>query len=96
MVEFWFRLSTGRESGGNGGAGLAKFLNQLNVPTLVAVMVMGGGNWLETRSASRLNEREIERAIEEVHQLYPRLNEAIERQKRMQESLNALKVGGDR
>lgn len=79
------------ENGGSSGnSGMAKLLSQLNLPTLVAVLVMSGGNLWETRSGNDFNAKELERAIEEIHQLYPRLNEAIERQKRMQDSLDQL------
>lgn len=75
---------------GNQTAGLAKLLNQLNLPTLMAILVATGGNWWETKVGNDLNVREIERAIEEVHQLYPKLNEAIDRQRQIQQQINEI------
>lgn len=75
----------------NGTTGLAKLLNQLNLPTLVLILLMQGGNLWETKSGNQFNAAELERAIREVHDLYPKLEEAIRRQQRMQETLDQLK-----
>ena len=67
----------------------------VNWATVVLVAITGGGNWLATKSSSDLNTKEIERATEEIHALYPKLNEAIERQKQMQESLDKILARAD-
>lgn len=63
----------------------------INWATVVLVIVTGGGNWLQTKAGNDFNEAEIRRATQEIHDLYPKLEEAIARQKRMQESLDKLK-----
>jgi hypothetical protein len=70
----------------NGSNALANALNQLNLPTLAMIMLMGGGNWLATKSTGDLNYHEIQRAATEVHDLYPRLMEALRNQNEMMES----------
>jgi hypothetical protein len=70
----------------NGSALLANVLNQLNLPTLAIIMLMGGGNWLATKSTGDLNHHEIQRAATEVHDLYPRLMEALRNQNEMMAS----------
>jgi hypothetical protein len=70
----------------NGSTALANVLNQLNLPTLAMIMLMGGGNWLATKSTGDLNYHEIQRATTEVHDLYPRLMEALRNQNEMMES----------
>ena len=70
----------------NGSNALANALNQLNLPTLAMIMLMGGGNWLATKSTGDLNYHEIQRATTEVHDLYPRLMEALRNHTEMMES----------
>ena len=67
----------------NGSKALANVLDQLNLPTLAMIMLMGGGNWLATKSTGDLNHHEIQRAATEVHDLYPRLMEALRNQNAM-------------
>ena len=75
------------ENGNNPSSNaLANVLNQLNLPTLAMVMLMGGGNWLATKSTGDLNYHEIQRAATEIHDLYPRLMEALRNQNVMMES----------
>lgn len=76
------------EQHGNSTSALAKLLNQLNLPTIGMIVLMGGGNWLQTKAGADFNAQEIERATREIHDLYPRLQEAIERQKKIQETLD--------
>lgn len=64
----------------NGNTALAKILHQLNVPTLLTVMLMGGGNLFQGLRSSASNHEELERAIREVHQLYAKLDETEQRQ----------------
>lgn len=71
---------------------LAGLLNKLDLPTLGLIVLMGGGNWLQTKAGNDFNAQEIERATREIHDLYPRLSEAIERQKKIQETLDRLKA----
>lgn len=62
----------------------------INWATVVLVIVTGGGNWLETKAGNNFNAEEIKRATQEIHDLYPRIAEAIDRQKRLQETLDSL------
>lgn len=70
---------------------LAGLLNKLDLPTIGMIVLMGGGNWLTTKAGNDFNAQEIERATREIHDLYPKLQEAIDRQKQMQESIDRLK-----
>lgn len=63
----------------------------LNWATVVLVAITGGGNLWATKAGNDFNAQEIERATREIHDLYPRLTEAIDRQKRIQETLDQLK-----
>lgn len=64
----------------NNNSALAKLLNQLNVPTLAAILLMGGGNFFQGVQSSAANHEEIERAIREVHQLYGKIDQHEDRQ----------------
>jgi ABC-type phosphate transport system auxiliary subunit len=80
----------------NGSTVLAKLLNQLNLPTLAMILLMGGGNLFQGAQSSQENHREIDRAIQEVHQLYEKLDETERRQLKalanQQEILEALRA----
>ena len=76
----------------NNSGGIAKLLNQLNLPALVLVLLLSGTNLLETKSGNDFNAHEIERATAEIHELYPKLNEAIRNQADMKRSLEALEA----
>jgi hypothetical protein len=67
--------------------------NWVKLATLVLIAISGGGNFLATKSTAEFNSAEIQRATHEIHDLYPKLDEAIRRQQRMQESLDRL-LGG--
>lgn len=66
--------------GGNGSQGLAKLLNQLNLPTLALILLLQGSNLWETKSGNNFNAAEMDRAIREVHQLYEKLMDYEKRQ----------------
>ena len=72
--------------------GITKVLNQLNLPTLVLVLLLSGTNLLETKNSADFNAQEIARAVAEIHELYPRLNEAIRNQADLKRSLEALEA----
>lgn len=78
-------------AGENKTNALAALLNKLDLPTIAMIVLMGGGNWLQTKASTEFNAHEIQRATQEIHDLYPKLQEAIDRQKRIQESLDRLK-----
>lgn len=63
------------------GTALARFLNQLDLPTLLMVMLMGGGNFLVTKEDGRLTRDEAIRVSKEVHELYDALSRFETRQK---------------
>ena len=67
----------------NGANALAKLLNQLNVPTLLAVTLFGGGNFLATKSVSEEQRYDILKGIREIHDLHAALNDFESRQKQL-------------
>lgn len=71
----------GQKNSGNGTTALAKLLNQLNVPTLLAVMLFGGGNFLATKEDGRLTRDEQVKVVGEVHDLHNALEQFEARQK---------------
>jgi hypothetical protein len=82
--------------GSNGGKLLALATGGdtwVKLATLVLIAISGGGNFLATKSTADFNASEIERATREIHELYPKIEEALKRQQRMQESLDRL-LGG--
>jgi hypothetical protein len=62
------------------GSGLAKFLNQLNGPTLIAIVAMGGGNFLATKTSSDEQRQVVFRQIRDLHDA---LDEFEQRQKQI-------------
>lgn len=81
---------------GNGLGGLLSTLASsgdkgIQLVILGLIAFTGGGNWWETRVGNELNAKEIERAIQEIHDLYPKLNEAIGNQREMLRDIEALK-----
>ena len=69
---------------------LAKLLNQLNLPALVLILVMQGGNLWETKIGNDFNAEEFVRATKEIHQLYEKLSDYEKRQTLMLEMLRNL------
>ena len=61
----------------NGTGALAKFLNGLNPTTLIAILLMGGGNLFTTKQGND----EIEKAIRQVKDLHEALEETDKRQR---------------
>jgi hypothetical protein len=59
--------------------------------TLVGVVVAGGGNLFATKNAERLNEREAQQAIREIHELHTAIDSALDRQKEMLEYIRDQK-----
>ena len=69
------------EANGKNGVSLAKMLNQLNLPTLIAVSIFGGGNWLATKEDGRLTRDEARHVISQVNDLHQALDDFERRQK---------------
>lgn len=63
----------------------------INWTMIALIVISGGGNFLATENRTSINQREIERAITEIHDLYPKLEEAIARQKQLQTTINDIK-----
>lgn len=78
------------KSNGNGTTALAKLLNQLNVPTLLAVMFFGGGNWLKTNEDGHLTREESQRVSREIHELHNAMGDFEKRQKNTLENQNQI------
>lgn len=55
------------------------------------VVLLGGGNLIATRDSDTHRQREVDKAITEVHELFDELKPAIERQKEMLEILQRNK-----
>ena len=72
-----------KENGGNATGGLAKILNQLNLPTLGMIMLMGGGNFFATKTSSEESRSDTLRAVREIHDLHAALDDFEERQKQI-------------
>lgn len=61
--------------------GIAKMLGQLNMPTLIVILLSGGGNWFATKQTSDESRHETDRAITEIHELHKALIDFENRQK---------------
>lgn len=59
----------------------AKLLNQLNVPTLATVLLVGGSNFFTTKTTSEEQRAETLRAVREIHELHAALDDFEKRQK---------------
>jgi ABC-type oligopeptide transport system ATPase subunit len=66
---------------GNGTSALAKLLNQLNLPTLGLILLMGGGNWFTTKATSDEQRQEIHKAVRQINDLHDSITEFEVRQK---------------
>jgi methyl-accepting chemotaxis protein len=79
---------------GNGSStsALAKLLNQLNLPTLGLILLMGGGNWFTTKATSDEQREEIHKAVRQINDLHEAISEFEVRQRdeisKATESLN--------
>ena len=67
----------------NGSSALAKLLNQINLPTLAMILLMGGGNLFATKDDGRLTREEAQRVVSQVRDLHNALDEFEQRQKQM-------------
>jgi hypothetical protein len=75
----------GANASGNGNAknaALAKLLNQLNIPTLVLILLTGGGNFFQGVQLGQEGHEERDRALREIHQLYGRISDFEDRQQK--------------
>jgi hypothetical protein len=64
--------------------------------TLALVVVSGGGNLLATHKAEQSTNKELDRAIAEIHQIHDAYMESVQRQKQMQQALEKLSTLNDR
>jgi hypothetical protein len=69
--------------------------NWVKLATIGLIILSGGGNWLATWRTGDENRQEVNQAINEVHQLYNQLNNSMDRQrdildtvKRLEQKLN--------
>jgi hypothetical protein len=58
---------------------------------MALVVVAGGGNLWNTSNSNRISQEEIERALNEVHQLHDMLQPTLDRQKQMAEEITTIK-----
>lgn len=65
--------------------------NWVKLGTLALVAISGGGNFFATTKTGGLNAEEIHRTTQEIHELYDAINTSLERQKRIEQSLNEVK-----
>jgi vacuolar-type H+-ATPase subunit I/STV1 len=73
---------SGGKNGANGTAALVKLVKQLDLPTLLAVVLMGGGNWFTTQKNSTDREQQIDQSIKQIHELHDALEETEKRQRK--------------
>jgi pyoverdine/dityrosine biosynthesis protein Dit1 len=64
----------------NNSTALVKILNQINVPTLLAIFLFGGGNIFQGQQISKESHDDVERAVREIHQLFNKIEEFEQRQ----------------
>lgn len=65
----------------NSSTMLAKLLNQLNLPTLAMILLMGGGNWFATKEDGRLTREDAQRVVNQIRDLHNALDGFESRQK---------------
>lgn len=68
---------------GNSTSALAKLLNQINLPTLAMILLMGGGNIFATKDDGRLTREEAQRVVSQVRDMHNALDDFENRQKQM-------------
>lgn len=69
------------KANGNSTTALARLINQINIPTLLAIMFFGGGNLLTTNEDGRLTREESQRVSREVHELHNAMADFEKRQR---------------
>lgn len=74
----------------NGSNAMAKALTQLNLPTLAAIFLMGGGNFFTTKSTSEEQREDTLKAVREIHDLHAALDDFEKRQKALLEGNASL------
>lgn len=66
----------------NSGNGLSKLdLKNLNWPTVILILITGGGNFLATQQNSSQRQYQVDRAIEQIRDLHGALDETQKRQR---------------
>lgn len=65
--------------------------NWIKLITIVLIALSGGGNFFATREASRLNEHEVNRALREIHDVHGVMDEALSRQKHLEQILEEIR-----
>jgi hypothetical protein len=58
--------------------------------TLALVVITGGGNLFATKQAASVTDSELNRAVEEIHQLHAELTASMDRQKQMYQMIEQL------
>ena len=75
-------MSNGDASAPSGKNGLSmEALKSLNWPTVILILVTGGGNFLATQNNSSQRQYQVDRAIEQVRELHQALDETDRRQR---------------
>jgi hypothetical protein len=64
----------------NGTAALVKLLKQVDLPTLLVVVLFGGGNLFSTQKNSTDREHQIELALKQIRELHDAMDETEQRQ----------------
>jgi hypothetical protein len=66
----------------NGGKNaIVEALSQMNVPTILLILLSGGGNVLFTDKSGRQTDAELTQSIRQIHQLHDELDTALRNQK---------------
>jgi TolA-binding protein len=60
---------------------VTEVLKNLNWPTVALIVFSGGANWLSTNNNSQTNRYEIERARDQINQMFGKIDDFEARQK---------------
>lgn len=83
--------SKGPQQSGNGKASvISALLTGDNKVIALLILLSGGANLFETNRGTQFNAVEIQRATTEIHELYPRLIQALNNQNEIMESNTRL------
>lgn len=89
----YFLMADEPTDASNHTSAIAKLLSQVNAPTLILILLTGGGNWFATQSTSTEQKEEIQAAIRQVKELHDALSQTESRQKEALENMAALLRG---
>jgi hypothetical protein len=69
------------QTANNSTSAMAKLLNQLNLPTLGLILLMGGGNWFATEKNGVDRGAQLDQAVSQIRELHAALDDTEKRQR---------------